>query len=226
MTEIMPTILFMAIITLIVLVPAAAGIALVMWLLRRLVRKGRTLASVLVVIGVFVLLTGTSYLFNKTTSTSIDGVLNWPVEIHEAGVTNAEIRVAQSHKTKEIFGFGCLVVSDQAGNRYIPLTFDAQGTLIGSKDALPYEDAIRQAVIDLPGKALLTGSSLSWEQLEAVADDKLTTRNEIFSWRAVVVSMLQWNTVTLFLAIYLITQILRQRKKDRKDARRTEIRDL
>lgn len=208
------------------LVPAVAVIALIMWLLRRLVRKGNFLRGALVILGTGILITAAGFLFVKTTSTSIQGLIECNVELQERGVTAAEIKVAQDGKTNEIYGFGPLIVSDDDGNRYIPLTFDAEGNLTGPPEALAYAGPIHKTVVDLPGKAVLTGSSLTWNEMQAVIDAKLTTEHEIFSWDAVVMTTVQWNTVTLFLAIYFIALIFRKRKKDRVASKQTEIRDL
>ena len=226
MVDILPSIIFILIITLIYLVPVVAVIALIMWLLRRLVRQSRVGMGAVLIIGVCILITGAGYFFVKTTSTSVEGLQTWVVSVQEKGVTGAEIQIAQDNKTKEIYGFGPLIISDQKGNRYIPLTFDEKGTLVGSKEALPYTKAINDAVGDLPGTGFLTGDSLSFLRLKSIVDTKLTKHNEIFSWRGVIVTIMQWNTVTLFLVLYFIWQILQNRKKNRIHSRHTEINDL
>lgn len=226
MTDILPSIIFILIVTFIYLVPAVAVIALLMWLLRRLVRRGKLSTGAVLIIGVCILITGASFLVAKTTSTSVEGLHYYFVGIHEKGVTGGVIQIAQDRETKEIYGFGPLIVSDQKGNRYIPMTFDDNGTLVGSKEALPYARPIHEAVGDLPGTGFLTGDSISLMELESIIDTKLTKHNEIFSWEAVIITMLQWNTITLFLAIYFIGQILQNKKRNRIHSRYTEINDL
>lgn len=226
MTDILPSIVFILIITFIYLVPVVAIIALIMWLLRRLVRQSRLGRGALLIIGVCILITGAGFIFVKTTSTSVEGLHYYVVYIHEKGVTGGEIQIAQDSETKEIYGFGPLIVSDQKGNRYIPLTFDKKGTLVGSKDALPYTEAIHEAVGDLPGTGFLTGDSLSLLPLRSIVDTKLSKHNELSSWEPVIVTIMQWNTVTLFLSIYFLWQILQNRKKNRLRSRQTEINDL
>lgn len=226
MLDILPNIIFILIITLIYLVPAVAVIAVIMWILRRLVKRGKISTGAMILIGVCILITGVSFLFIKTTSTSVDGLSTWVVYVEEKGVTGADIQIAQDSKTKEIYGFGPLIISDKKGNRYIPLTFDDKGTLIGSSEALAYAKPLHEAVGDLPGTGYLTGNSLSELELQSIIDTKMTKRNEIFSWEAVRITIMQWNTVTLFLVIYFVVQILQNRKRDRINSRYTEINDL
>jgi len=226
MGDILPSIIFMLILTLTYLVPAVAVIALIMWLLRRLVKRGKLSAGIILIIGVCILITGASFLFVKTTSTSVGGLSTWVVYVEEKGVTGADIQIAQDSKTKEIYGFGPLIISDKKGNRYIPLTFDDKGTLIGSNEAMAYAKPIHEAVGDLPGTGFLTGNSLSELELQSIIDTKMTKHNEIFSWEAVRITIMQWNTVTLFLAIYFIVQILQNRKRNHINSRYTEINDL
>ncbi len=226
MADILPGIIFMLILTLTYLVPAVAVIALIMWLLRRLVKRGKISTGAILLIGVCILITGSSFLFVKTTSTSVGGLSTWVVYVEEKGVTGADIQIAQDRKTNEIYGFGPLIISDKKGNRYIPLTFDDKGTLIGSSEAMAYAKPIHEAVGDLPGTGFLTGNSLSELELQSIIDTKMTKHNEIFSWEAVRITIMQWNTVTLFLAIYFIVQILQNRKRNRINSRYTEINDL
>jgi hypothetical protein len=226
MADILPGIIFTLIVTLIYLVPAVAVIALIMWLLRRMVKRGKISTGAILLIGVCILITGASFLFVKTTSTSVGGVSTWVVYVEEKGVTGADIEIAQDRKTKEIYGFGPLIISDKKGNRYIPLTFDDKGTLIGSSEAMAYAKPIHEAVGDLPGTGFLTGNSLSELELQSIIDTKMTKHNEIFSWEAVRITIMQWNTVTLFLVIYFVVQILQNRKRDRINSRYTEINDL
>lgn len=224
--EMLPTIVFVIMITFVYLVPIVAVIAVIMWLLRKLIRQGKIKTGVAVIALVCLLITGGGFFFAKTTSTSSQGLQFWIIYIEEPGVTGGEIQIAQDHTTKEIFGFGPLIVSDKNGNRYIPLTFDEEGVLVGSKEALPYAKEIDAAVGDLPGKGHLTGDSLDYLALKSVVDTKLTKHGELYSWKVAGMYILQWNIVTLFLLIYFLAQIYRIRKRNRIHSKHTEIRDL
>lgn len=226
MIEILPTILFIAIITFVYIVPIVAAIAVLMWILRKLIRRGMIRTGIAVIVAVCLLITGAGFFFAKTTSTSSQGLQFWVIYIEEAGVTGGEIQIAQDRETKEIYGFGPLIVSDKKGNRYIPLTFDEEGILVGSEEALPYAKEIDAAVGDLPGKGHLTGNSLDYLALKEIVDTKLTKHGEIYSWQIAGMYILQWNTVTLFLCIYYVAQIILIRRKNRVQSKYTEIIDL
>ena len=221
------------------LVPVVAFVVFIIWLLRRQIKFGRVWSGWMLISVVFVLLTSASFLLAKydvtTVNTPFSYIFNVEAQgvqlpnqenLEESGKPRARIEVAFDRKTKEVFGFGSLCIEFDKGNRYVPLTFDKEGNLTGSDEALQYKDEIQDALVTDGPKIIFTGHSVSYDEMEIIKETKLKTKSNTLHMEYFMYNLFRFHLITVFLIGYYLFALSRKRNKEKRNTDFTRILDL
>ena len=219
-------VIIMIILVMVYIVPIVAFIILIMWMLNRVNQPGRVWVGWVILVSVFILITSASFFMAKYGGTTGTSPQPYSVDIEGEGINKANIDVALDIHNKKVYGFGSLRIEYDNGNRYIPLTFDEEGNLIGQEEALPYATEIQHALKHNGPSITLTGHSISYSEMEQITETKLTKKTDTLNKDIFVFNLLRFQFITVFLLGYYLVKLKKKRDKERRNTDVIKIQDL
>lgn len=219
-------IIIISILALLFITPIITFVVFMMWLLHRMNRPGKVWVGWVLLLGVFLLVTSLCFLSAKYGVTTGDGWQSYQLWPEDKQIQYAGIDVAYDRKTKEVFGFGSLVIQYQDGNRYIPLEFDKDGQLIGSADALVYKKQILDVLKTGGPRVKLIGKSQNFVKMKQLEHKMLNKHTNTFYKEFFFYNMICFNIITAVLLVYFLLDLWRRKRKDKRNTDLIKIQDL
>jgi len=207
-------------------VPVVAFMALMMWLLHRMNRPGRVWAGWTALAVVFILITGVCFMTAKYGVTTGFGLQTYQLWPEGKNAPEGSIDVVYDWNAKKVYGFSSLRIQYKDGNRYIPLVFDQDGNLTGSKEAMAYKKEIRDALKDGGPNVTLTGKSQSHTTIRQLEQKYLNQKSTTFHKDVFSHNLLIFNMVTIVLLGYFLMDIWRRKRKEKHNTTMIKIQDL
>jgi hypothetical protein len=209
-----------------IFVPVVAFIALMMWLLHRMNRPGKVWVGWVMLAAIFILITAASLLNAKYGVTTGNGWQSYQLWLEDKKIQYAGIDVAYNEETNQVYGFGSLVLQYENGNRYIPLEFDEDGNLIGSKEALSYKKEIQEVMKNGGPKVSLIGKSKNYATMKKLEHDRMNQHKNTFHKDFFWYNMLTFQIVTVILLVFYVVDLIRRKRKEKRNTNMIKIQDL